>query len=211
VATLPENAPAEQVANLFATMKAGYCALGQLLEQHRDYLLKIVSEEIDPGLVPRHGTSDVVQTTFLQVLENSLRTTNGLFAVEADEDVRRWLRRVCLNALKKEHRDEGRDVRDFRRDQAAPAGLDEPVGDRSPSSACRGRERDELLGQAVSSLPEADRLLLRLHYWHDWKQGALAELLDGVPSDAGRVKMGRRLASLILQLGEDDALQGLGD
>jgi len=211
VTTPSPDKPDTPAAQLFATFRAGYQALGQLLEQHRDYLLKIINEEIDPRLVPRHGASDIVQNAFLAVLENLQHMTGGLFAVAADEDLPRWLRRVCLNALKKEHRDEGREMRDFRRNQPVPDDFDPQTGGPSLSSICGRRERDELLGQAVNALPEADRMLLRLREWHSWTHAALAKLIDGEESDAGRMRVKRQLAELYLRLGEDDRIQGLGD
>jgi RNA polymerase sigma-70 factor (ECF subfamily) len=196
---------------LFATFQAGYQALGQLLEQHREYLLKIINEEIDQRLEPRQGASDIEQNAFLNIIANLQRSTGGIFAVSADEDLRKWLRRVCLNALYKENRDEGREQRDFRRDQPVPDGFDQQAAGPSPSSIYCQRERDELLGQAVNALPEADRMLLRLREWHDWTYAALAQLLDGDASEAGRVRVQRRLAELYFQLGEDGPIQELQD
>jgi RNA polymerase sigma factor (sigma-70 family) len=195
---------------LFAAFRAGYQALGQLLVEHRDYLLRIIHEEMDPRLAPRQGASDIVQNTFLNVIANLQRTTGGIFAVGADEDLRKWLRRVCRNALHREHRDEGRERGDFRRDQPVPEGFDQPGTGPSPSSIFCGRERDELLGQAVAALPEADRLVLRLREWHGWTHEALAELLDGQKSPAGRMRVQRRLAELYFRLGEEGQIQDLG-
>lgn len=202
MATLPPEELATPASQLFATFQAGYQALGQLLEQHRDYLLKIINEEIDHRLEPRQGASDIVQNAFLNIIANLQRATGGIFAVGADEDLRKWLRRVCLNALYKENRDEGREQRDFRRDQPVPEGFDQQAAGPSPSSIYCQRERDELLGVAVNALPEADRMLLRLREWHDWTNAALAQLLDGKESDAGRVRVQRRLAELYFRLGE---------
>ena len=208
----PPSSPDSQTlaAGLFAVFKSGYQALGQLLLWHREYLLKIIQEEMDPRLAPRQGASDIVQNAFLNVISHLQRATGGLFAVGADEDLRKWLRRVGRNALHREHRDEGREKANFRRDQQVPEGFDRPADDPSPSSICRGRERDELLGQAVAALPEADRLLLRLREWHGWTHEALAELLDGQKSPAGRMRVQRRLAELYFRLGEEGPIQDLG-
>jgi RNA polymerase sigma factor (sigma-70 family) len=196
---------------LFLAIRAGYQALGRLLEQHRDYLLKIINEEMDPRLVPRQGTSDVVQDVFVNILKNIQGATEGFFAVSANEDLKTWLRRVGLNALKKAARDEGRERRDFRRDQAAPEGMDPPGCGPGPGSVCRQKERDALLTHAINALPEADRVLLRLHEWNEWTYTALAGLLDGEESDSGRMRVQRRLTELRFRLGDDESLQELKD
>jgi RNA polymerase sigma factor (sigma-70 family) len=206
VSTLPPVEQGTSAGELFAAFKAGYQALGQLLEQHREYLLKIVNDEIDSRLVPRQGASDIVQNAFLDILENLQR---HFLAVGAEEDLPKWLRRVCANALKKEYRYESADKRDFRLDQTPPDGFDQQAGQASPSSTCGGRGRDALLGQAVNALPPQDRLLLRLREFHDWTYEALAELLDGQASDAGRMRMQRRLTQLLFRLRNDNVIRGL--
>lgn len=209
--TLPANEQGIPAAQLFATFKAGYQALGQLLEQHRAYLLKIMSSEMDEQLRGREGGSDIVQDTFLNIFANLERATGGIFAVTADEDLRKWLRRVGLNALKKKIRDHGRKQRDYHQNQPVPDGFEQPASGPSPSSIYCQRERDEVLTQAINRLPEADRMLLRLYDWHDWTHMALAELLNGEKSDAGRMDVRRRLAKLYIQLGEDGSIQDLRD
>jgi RNA polymerase sigma factor (sigma-70 family) len=192
-------------------LQAGREALSELLEQHRSYLFTIINEEIDSQLAGRHGKSDILQSALLDVLEHYQRATQGLLtAATSEDDFRRWLAEVCRNALRKQHRDEGRDKRDFRREQPLPERFDQQAGEPSPSSLCRRHERDELLGKAVSELPEADRLLLRLRVWHDWTWGALAELLDGRESDAGRMRVQRRLTGLLFELGENIPIKDLG-
>ena len=116
-------------------LRGSYQLLGQLLDSHRNYLLKIIREEIDPRLNRRHGVSDIVQTALLHVLENFQRATEGLFAVSTEEDLRKWLRQICLNALKQEIRDEGRELRDFRNEEPIREGVEQPLcGGPTPSS-----------------------------------------------------------------------------
>ncbi|MCI0458754.1 MAG: sigma-70 family RNA polymerase sigma factor, partial [Gemmataceae bacterium] len=170
----------------------------------------IMNEEMDPRLRPREGASDIVQNAFLQILENLQRGTHGIFAVNTEEEFRRWLREVGLNALSKEHRDEGREMRDFRKVQPIPERFDQPAGDPTPSSIMARQEQDLLLEQAVNALPESDRMLLRLRVLHGWKHEDLAELLDGHRSDAGRKRVQRRLTELLYQLREVGPVQDQG-
>jgi RNA polymerase sigma factor (sigma-70 family) len=199
----------ETPARLLAALRDSYRLLGQLLDSHRGYLLKIIGEEIDPRLNRRQGVSDIVQNALLNVIGKVHRDTEGLLAVGTEEDLRRWLRQIGLNALKQEIRDEGRDVRDFRNDEPNGEAVERPGCGPSPSSVVCGKERDELLLAAINALPEADRMLLRLREVHGWSYIALAELLDGEATDSGRVRMQRRLTQLRFELAEDDAIQGL--
>ncbi len=199
----------ETPAQLLATLHGSYQLLGQLLDSHRNYLLKIIAEEIDPRLIRRHGVSDIVQTALLRVLENFQRATEGIFAVSTEEDLRKWLRQICLNALKQEYRDEGRQLRDFRNEEPRCEGVERPGDGPSPSSIVSEKEREAVLLGAINTLPEADRMLLRLREFHDWTYMALAALLEGEATDAGRVRMQRRLTQIRFELGEDEAIKGL--
>jgi RNA polymerase sigma factor (sigma-70 family) len=196
---------------LFIAFRDAYQTLGKLLEQHRHYLLKIIHEQIGPQLAAREGASDIVQTAFFNIIKNLQGATQGLFAVQDEQGLKNWLAKVAQNALRNEERNAGADRRDFHRDQPASTDLDQWPGGSSPSSICRGKERDELLGQAINALPEADRMLLRLSFWHNWTHLALAELLDGQESEPGRMRVQRRLKALIFDLGGDDSIQDLQD
>jgi RNA polymerase sigma factor (sigma-70 family) len=207
--TDPEESPVTAAA-LFEVVKAGYQALGELLEQHRAYLRTIIRNEMTPQLLARADASDIVQEANLDVLEHVIRETRGLFVVKQEEDLAAWLRRVCLNALLNKRRDEGRDRRDAGKDRPLAEGVDRPAATPAASSLFRERERNELLERAINRLDEPDRLLLRLRYWHDWSCPQLAALVDGELTEAGRVRMQRRLAELEFRLGEDDEIEKWG-
>jgi RNA polymerase sigma factor (sigma-70 family) len=205
-----EDSSHESAAELLATLRGSYQMLGQLLHSHRNYLLKIISEEIDSRLIVRHGVSDIVQIAFVRVLDNVQRSTGGIFSIGTEEDLRKWLRQICLNALYQEYRDEGREIRDFRKDEPIHEGFEHQDSALSPSSLISQREREDTLVNAINGLPEADRILLRLKDAHDWSYKALAELLDGQESDSGRVRMQRRITQLRFELGQNDSLKDLG-
>jgi RNA polymerase sigma-70 factor (ECF subfamily) len=204
---------------LFATFRAGYNALGQLLAEHRPYLLKIAHEEMDPKLLVRNGASDVVQDALLNVHKNVEEVTHGFFNLRDGEDLTAWLRRVLLNAIHNARRDAGRGKRDLGKEQPLPAGVDPPGGEPSPSGVARERERDAILQEQLNALPEVDRLLMRLSCWHDWTDVALAELLYGsfatkLEGEAKRKEVGRRLAKLGLVLARNKSIQdvaGVGE
>jgi RNA polymerase sigma factor (sigma-70 family) len=193
--------------DLFAVFRRGYEAFGQLLEFHRKYLLKIINDEVDPHERGRAGGSDIVQTAFLNVVKHVNTTSNGLFAVDTKEDLKAWLRRVCKNAIYKEHDDQIREKRDVRREQPLPDGFEKKSEAQSPSSEFRQRENNEALQRAINDLPESDRVLFRLKSSHGWSDMALAELLDGRASDAGRMRIQRRLNKLLLRLADDPRIE----
>ncbi len=61
----------ESAAKLFAVLRDSHQVLGQLLHSHRNYLLKIISEEIDSRLIARQGVSDIVQTAYVRSASSS--------------------------------------------------------------------------------------------------------------------------------------------
>ena len=204
-----EDSSQESAAELLATLRGSYQVLGQLLHSHRNYLLKIITEEIDSRLIARQGVSDIVQIAFVRVLESFQRLTEGIFSLGTEEDLRKWLRQICLNALYQEYRDEGRGIRDFRKDEPIKEGIEHEAIVSSPSSVLSQREREEMLVSAINGLPEADRMLLRLKDLHEWTYKSLAELLDGQETDAGRVRIQRRITRIRFELGQNDSLKDL--
>jgi RNA polymerase sigma factor (sigma-70 family) len=204
-----EDSSPESAAELLATLRGSYQVLGQLLHSHRNYLLKIITEEIDSRLIARQGVSDIVQIAFVRVLENFQRLTDGIFSLASEEDLRRWLRQICLNTLYQEYRDEGRGIRDFRKDEPIQEGFEQEASVLSPSSVISQKEREDLLVNAINGLPEADRILLRLKDLHDWTYKSLADLLDGQETDSGRVRMQRRITQIRFELGQNDSLKDL--
>jgi RNA polymerase sigma factor (sigma-70 family) len=204
-----EDSSQESAAELLATLRGSYQVLGQLLHSHRNYLLKIITEEIDSRLIARQGVSDIVQIAFVRVLENFQRLTDGIFSLASEEDLRRWLRQICLNTLYQEYRDEGRGIRDFRKDEPIQEGFEQEASVLSPSSVISQKEREDLLVNAINGLPEADRILLRLKDLHDWTYKSIADLLDGQETDSGRVRMQRRITQIRFELGQNDSLKDL--
>jgi RNA polymerase sigma factor (sigma-70 family) len=204
-----EDSSQESAAELLATLRGSYQVLGQLLNSQRNYLLKIITEEIDSRLMAREGVSDIVQLAFVRVLDNFQRLTGGIFSVGTEEDLRKWLRQICLNTLYQEYRDEGREIRDFRKDEPIQEGFEQESSVASPSSVIGQKEREALLVNAINELPESDRILLRLKDLHDWTYKSLAELIDGHESDSGRVRMQRRITEIRFELGQNDSLKDL--
>ena len=194
---------AESVDRTFADVHRGFQALGRLLHDHQGYLLAIANAELGDDLRGRLGGSDVVAVTFLRVFSHLDAATSGLMSVGSEAQFRAWVRTVLLNALSNERRRETANVRDVTATGALPSGSVLADASPSPSSVGGRRERDEVVRRAVAGLPEADRLLMRLRFWHDWSFPDLDELLTGERTEAGSKAVSRRLDKLYLSLPVD--------
>ena len=82
------NDSLESPAELLAALRRSYELIGMLLHSHRDYLLEIIAEEIDPRLKTRRGVSDIVQGAYLRILTDFQRGTEGIFSVGSEEDLK---------------------------------------------------------------------------------------------------------------------------
>lgn len=104
----------------------------------------------------RAETEDVVQETFLKLVDAPVLS-------RPDDEVRAWLRRVCLNASFNRIRD-GRRARDRleRAGRLAVAGADHRDDD--PSGAALRREVREEVGRVLARLPERQRICLLLRH-----------------------------------------------
>ena len=198
--------PDPAAESLFEAFQTGCRALAELLEQHRNYLMAIVSAEMLDEMKGRQGASDIVQDTFVAVLERIARDTAGLWSVHAGENLRRWLRRFVLNTLNNVTSHETADKRDVHRERSAGIdGVDPAARSPSVTSMVRRSERDERVDQAIENLPnEADRLLIRLRFWYDVPFPELGVLLSGDATDASRQAASRRIAEIraLLQMAE---------
>src|SRR5687767_14806787 len=87
------HATTDECSRLLTEARAGStAALGELLEHHRAYLLKVAREHITPKLYPKVDASDLVQETFLDAHRDFDR-----FHGEGEAELRAWLRRLVLN------------------------------------------------------------------------------------------------------------------
>src|SRR5436305_13541672 len=96
----PQGTPLpRRLAELFATYQAGCRALVDLVQQFRDYLVGVGNEELDPQVRARVGASDILQDAIV-VLLGRLGNPLGVGPDPTEDDLRLYLRRVYLNALR---------------------------------------------------------------------------------------------------------------
>ncbi len=130
----------------------------------------------------RDDANDLIQRTFLQLLEN--RTKVEARAGDG-RDVRRYLFGIARNILL-EHLRRGRKQGE-RFDFATHSIVDLSPG--ADSWISKGRRSHQLL-QALRQIPLESQLVLELYYWEDLKARELAEILE-MPEGSVRTNIRR--------------------
>jgi RNA polymerase sigma-70 factor (ECF subfamily) len=183
--------PEGQTIQLIRQAKAGsHDALGQLLDRCRRYLLRIASEDMDPRLRAKGGASDLVQETFLEVQQDF-----GQFAGDSERELRAWLRHRLQFRL-------GKFIRSYRQTAKRAAGREVPLDDcgssstpgatpvanqPSPSDFALVGERDRLLEEAMTRLPEEYRRVIDLRYRQGLSFDEIGRILERTPNSARKL------------------------
>jgi RNA polymerase sigma-70 factor, ECF subfamily len=175
------------------------------LEGCRPYLRLLAQLNLAAALKPKFDASDIVQETMLDA-HQALSEFRG----QSDEELRAWLRQILARRLLRASRDFGREKRNVARERSIEAALDDSSAriegwlaaeQSSPSQRADRNEQTARLADALSSLPEAQREAVVLHYWQGWTVAAIAsELGRSTSAVAGLLKRGLKL--LRLQLAE---------
>jgi RNA polymerase sigma-70 factor (ECF subfamily) len=142
-------------------------ALGQVLEVHRAYLLRIANEELADDLRAKGGASDLVQETFLEAHRDF-----GGFRGATESDFQAWLRGLLLHRVANfarhyrgtQKRGVGREVPLEGVAQAGSPGGTLPAGVLSPSGQAEAAEEAKALEAALARLPEDYRQVITLRY-----------------------------------------------
>jgi RNA polymerase sigma-70 factor (ECF subfamily) len=159
---------AEQRGQSLAAAQAGSVeALGQALEECRDYLLLIAGRELDPDLRAKGGASDLVQETFLEAQRDFAR-----FQGDSPDELRAWLRRMLLNnvanftrhyratAKRQAGRELALEAGNPSQERGAGLAADVPT----PSVEAIANEQAQALQAAMAQLPEDYRQVLALRH-----------------------------------------------
>lgn len=136
-------------------------------DSYRDYLRLLGLAQLDKDLVDKVDLSDIVQTTMLEAFQH----TGPVSAAEQDQRI--WLRRLFLNNLL----DALRRLRTQKRDIRSEIPLDRSIGnsasrlqtwlasdESTPSVKAMKSEQADILLQAISELPAAQREAIQLHH-----------------------------------------------
>lgn len=106
-----------------AAREGSTTALGELLENCRNYLLLVANLALKPGLQAKVGASDLVQETFVEAQRAFSR-----FEGASEEELLRWLRRILENKV-------GNTLKHYYR--AARRDVNREVVDQQPTGAFR--------------------------------------------------------------------------
>lgn len=170
--------PAEPMAfeQLLQSARSGdESALGQLLENHRDYLLLIANEDMAPQIKGKIGSSDIVQETMLTAHQEFTK-----FHGDSKPQLLAWLRKIVRNDLNYARRAfVGTKKRQVDREKPLQysSSIQRELVDPelTPSTNAMMAEEERLLKQAMQQLPDDYRKVLRLHSWEDLDLEVIAE------------------------------------
>ncbi|MCA9023657.1 MAG: sigma-70 family RNA polymerase sigma factor [Planctomycetaceae bacterium] len=168
--------PAPNASQLIERARAGSdSSLGRLLEGYREYLLRIATDQIDSDLRPKLPASDVVQGSML-IASREFPQFRG----QTEPEFRNWLVRIMTN-----HLVDG--LRRFLIAEKRRRGKEVPTGesvlkriegfDETPSRLVSLNEEATRLLEAMQSLPESHRAVIRGRYLEGLTFVELAERL----------------------------------
>jgi RNA polymerase sigma-70 factor (ECF subfamily) len=187
------------LADLIALARSGDdAALGQLLDEYRDYLRLLAQRAMDGRLAGRIDASDVVQQTCL----SAIRRFSEFDGVSGD-DLAGWLYRIhernLVDAARHHLEAKKRTVtKEAGADEAASADVIELT---SPSQRIMRGERAARLSRALAELSTDQAEAIRLKHLDGW---SLAEV-------ASRMKKTERSVAGLLQRGLENLRQQLTD
>ncbi len=172
--------------DLLEKAKAGQPqALGELLENCREVLLRIIKFRMDPRLRSRLDADDIIQDAFIEATQRFDK-----FAEEQPMPFFLWLRFITVQKLYQLHRhhlgvqarDAGREVSIFAKPQpqATSAMLAAHLLGKhtSPSVAAVRAEQTRRVERALNAMSETDREILALRRFERLKNDEVAQLLN---------------------------------
>lgn len=193
--------PPYLASDLAAARAGDRAALDRLTEACRPYLLRIANAELDSGLRPKCGASDLVQNALLEGQKDFAR-----FVGESEDDLLKWLRRILRNNLIDEARKylaaAGRDVRRERTlddDHGGTIREGLPARHATPLEALVGFEKRAALEAGLDRLPDEFRRAIHLRHVEEMTFAQIGEAL-GKSEEAARKVWFRALARLRQEL-----------
>ncbi len=153
-------------------------ATGLLLQNHRDYLLRVVNQELDQNLRRKTGSSDIVQETLLTAHQNF-----DQFHGNDKRELLAWLRQIVLNDLHHERRKfKGTQKRQVDRERSLNfmSSLVRPLVDAqiTPQTNAMLAEESARLGNAMSKLPDEYQQVLQLRSWQELEFEEIGTIMD---------------------------------
>jgi RNA polymerase sigma-70 factor (ECF subfamily) len=176
--------PSETLRRVERATRGDQQALGELLEQYRDRMRRMVALRLDPRLQGRVDPSDVIQEGYIdaaQRLDEYARDRSAPFYI--------WLRFLVGQRIAEQHRrhlgarvrDAGREVSLYRgpMPEASTAALAAQLLGKltSPSEMAIRAERKIRLQQALNAMDPIDREIIVLRHYEQMNNGEAALVL----------------------------------
>ena len=194
--------PSETLRRVERATRGDHGALGELLEQFRDRMRRMVALRLDPRLQGRVDPSDVIQEGYIDAalrLDEYARDPSAPFYI--------WLRFLVGQRVQEQHRrhlatpgrEVGREVSIYR--GAMPGASTGALAARllgkltSPSRAAMRAERRIQLQEALNRMDPLDREILVLRHYEQMTNGDAAAAL-GLDKSAASKRYTRALARL---------------
>lgn len=174
---------------LIEALRAGNASvLGDLLEQNRKSLRRLIDQRIGMRVQSRLDPSDVLQVVYLDAAKRIHHFLNAEPAVPFSV----WLRQIATQSLIDLQRKHTSMKRDVRRERSLQQSTDEssvigtmPISpDTTPSQRAVRAEEHELLLVALELLRESDQDVLRMRHFEGRSNQEVAEYFGLSPSAA---------------------------
>jgi RNA polymerase sigma-70 factor, ECF subfamily len=183
---------------LAAARRGDFCALGELLEACRPYLLFVANERLPRDLAAKMGGSDLVQDTFLVAQE-----TFGKFHGSTEAELLAWLRRGLVRHLanqlrafkQRAKRNVGREVSLTSLGTAAVEGLDMSERDNLPEVMLSAQEEVCALRLGLQTLTDEQRCVVGLRFGDNLPWEDIGQVI-GISREAARKQCTRALMHL---------------
>jgi RNA polymerase sigma-70 factor, ECF subfamily len=154
-------------------------ALGELLENNRDYLRNLADRLLDDRMGRRIDASDVVQQTCLSVHKQI-----GEFVGQDAAQFAAWLRQIHERNIRNAVRDQlHTEKRAISREERLPDGDAHAIRQTTPSQHVVRREESAKLVKAIGQLVEDEREALRRRYLEGQSVAEIAAAM-GLSKDA---------------------------
>lgn len=174
------------------------------IEAARGWLRLLAVRQLPSRLRPKVAPSDLVQKTMLEAFLDASR-----FEGTTPEEVYGWLRRILRNnvhdCIRQFRECRARDVRVERPiDELHGPELTDPALQGSPMAEALAirAEEDSALAEALATLPETSRLVIRLRGWENLEWDEIGRRI-GRSGGAARKIWGRSIVRLRSELNDD--------
>jgi RNA polymerase sigma-70 factor (ECF subfamily) len=176
-------------------------------EDYRAYLYSLACARLDPRLWSKLHPEDVVQNTLLEA-----HTNRDQFRGRSEAEQKMWLRQILLHNLANGVRDLRRGKRDVALERSLEQAIDDSssrldawlAAEQSSPSECAQRNEQLLrVDEVLAALPEAQREVVVLRYYHGWSLSQIGlHLKRSQTAVAGLLHRGMSQLRQVLQVPE---------